>query len=232
MKPLFRRAFCLLLALVILVIAAFLFRDTIAREFVEYQIKNQTGFPARIGRLHAGLLDSELRIENLVICNPAAFGGGTFIDMPELLVEYDGGALRAGKLHCKLVRFNLAQVNLVEDAQGGHNFELLQKRFKGPIAPGNPAAKKSAPGGRRSKVDFAGIETLDLTLGKATFRRMKQPGKIDEFRLNVNHQVFTDILSENDFPGVLLVALLRSDVNFIQNAKAQSWLQLLAPPQK
>jgi hypothetical protein len=229
MKPLLRRAVRLCLALVILVIAAFLFRDTIAREFAEYLIKKQTGFEARIGRLHAGLLDSELRVENLVIYNPAAFGGGTFIDLPELLVEYDRDALRAGKLHCKLVRFNLAQVNLVEDAQGARNFDLLQKRLHGPIRPDNPAAKKAVTGGRESKIDFTGIDTLNLTLGNATFRRMNQPGKLDELRLNVNHQVFTNILSESDFPGVLLVALLRSDVNFIQNAQAQSWLQLLTP---
>lgn len=229
MKRLLRRTIYVLLVLVALLVVAFLFRETIVRQFAEFEFKKQTGFEARIGKLHVGYRKPVLQIENLVIYNPPAFGGGPFIELPELTMEYDRDALRAGKLHCKLVRFNLAQVNLVEDAKGVHNFDLLQKRMSEKLPPTAQAANGTNALGNASKIQFAGIETLNLTLGKLTFTHLKPPGQVDEFQLNVNHQVFTNLVSEQDFNGVLLVALLRSDVHFIQNAKAQSWLQLLLP---
>jgi len=232
MKFIFRWAFRLFIVLVILAIAGILFLDPLAREFAEYQFKNRTGLEASIGRLHVGLLNPVLRIENLVVYNSAAFGGGPFIEMPELQVEYDRNALRAGKLHCQLVRFNLAQMNLVEDAKGRHNFELLQKQLNQTLASTNPVVKKTASPKSPSKIDFVGIDTLNLTLGKLTYLRMKQPAKVDELKLNVNHQVFTNLKSGDDLTGTLMVALLRSGVNLVQTSSAQNWLQLLVLPKK
>jgi len=107
-------------------------------------------------------------IENLVIYNSAEFGGSPLIDMPELHVEYDRDALFSNKLHFKLVRFNLAQVNIVEDTHGRRNLDVLQKHME--AADGH--AVKTNKSSSSSQVRFAGIETLNLSLGKATFMRM------------------------------------------------------------
>ena len=68
---------------------------------------------------------------------------------------------------------------------------------------------------------------LNLTLGKATHLDMRRPGKVDEFRINMNHFVFTNIKTEDQFSGILLVALLRGGVDLSQN-----WQPLMAPPKK
>src|SRR5258708_17164575 len=113
MKTLFRWAFRLLILLVVLLVAAVLLMDTIVRAVAENALRRQTGLDVKIGKFEVGLLNPKVTIENLVIYNSAEFGGSPLIDMPELHVEYDRDALFANKLHFKLVRFNLAQLNIV-----------------------------------------------------------------------------------------------------------------------
>lgn len=229
MKWIFRWVFRIFMALVVLAVAAILLLDTIAREFVEYQIHRQTGMETRIGKVHIGLADPQLSIEDLVIYNPAEFGGGPFVEMPELHVEYDRDALAARKLHCKLVRFNLASINIVEDKTGKRNDTILQARV---VPPGKPGAKKSGKS-PLGDIDFAGIDTLNLTLGKVTYRRMQQPQKVDEYKLHVDHQIFTGIKSIDDFNGVLMVALLRTGGNLFQSGGDKpNLLQLFSTPKK
>lgn len=228
MKWIFRWAFRLFIVLVILVIAGILLLDTMAREYVEYQIRSQTGMEARIGKVRIGLLNPGVTIENLVLYNSAAFGGSPFVEMPELHVEYDRDALVSHKLHCKLLRFNLARINVVEDKNGRRNFETIQARV---LPPGN--AKNNAHRNAVAGVEFTGIDTLNLTLGKVTYLRMKQPGMVDEFKMNVDHQIFTGIKTEQDFSSALLAALLRSGANLFQNgASGHNLLQLFSPPKK
>ena len=229
MKFIFRWAFRLLILLVVLVVAGILLLDTIVREVVAYQLRSATGLEVKIGKVRVGLFHPEVTIENFILYNRAEFGGSPFIDLPELHVEYDRDALLAGKLHCRLVRFNLAQINLVEDKNGRRNFDLLQQKIQLPIAPAGSTNKSNRAS---QKLEFAGIDTLNLTLGKATYLRMKQPGQPDEFKMNVNHQVFTNIKSEQDFSSVLLVAFLKSGANIMPGGSGQNWLQLIAPTKK
>jgi len=222
-KWIFRWAFRLLILLVVLVVAGILLLDTFAREYVEYQIRHETGMDVKIGKVRVSLLYPEITIENMVLYNTAAFGGSPFIEMPELHVEYDRDALVARKLRCKLMRFNLSRINIVEDKKGRRNFDMLESK----VVPPKDAGKGK---GRSAGVQFGGIDTLNLTLGKLTYLQMKQPGKVNEFNLNVDHQIFTGIKTEQDFQGALTIALIRSGANlFEKGGSGQNLLQLFAP---
>src|SRR4051794_20756716 len=159
MKFLFRWAFRLFILLLVLVVAGILLFDSIAKAVTEYRIKKQTGLDVKIGKMEVGLFNSKVTIEHFIIYNSAEFGGSPFIDMPELHVEYDRNALIANKLHCKLVRFNLAQVNVVENKEGKTNLELLEKRVQ-QATPSVSTNKSSS-----ANMQFTGIDTLNLTLG-------------------------------------------------------------------
>lgn len=231
-KWIFRWTFRLFLLFLLLVIAFFLLLDTFARELVEYQLGNQTGMETRVGKVHVGLLHPEVTIENLVIYNSADFGGSPFIEMPELHVEYDRDALLAHKLRCRLLRFNLSHINVVEDKKGRRNFDVLQSKTSTLLPPKTPP-KGKAKTTQTSDIQFAGIDTLNLSLGKVTYLRMADPSKPDEFKLNVDHQVFTGIKSEQDFQSALMVSVLKGGVNLFQSgASGQTLLQLFSPPKK
>jgi hypothetical protein len=170
-----------------------------------------------------------LTVKDLVIENTVDFGGTAFVEAPELYVEYDAAALRARQIHCKLLRINLSHINIVEDKSGRRNFEALEKAVE---SHSTPSQNASAPSATSSGFRFTGIDTLDLTLGKATYCRLIDPSKIEALDLNVNHQTFPKIKTEQDLDGALLVALLKSGVNLMQSTNSQIWLQLLTPQKK
>src|SRR4051812_15473543 len=103
MKFVVRWLFRLLVLVIVLVVAAVLLLDTIARAVVEARLRRQTGMEVKVGSVSVGLMSPVLTIENLKLYNTAEFGGSPFLDMPELHVEYDRGALWSRRLHCKLV---------------------------------------------------------------------------------------------------------------------------------
>src|SRR3954468_6583288 len=141
-RRLFRWALYLFIIFVVLVVAAVLLLDTIAREIAQNRIRAETGMGVKIGKLSIGLLTPTVTIENLKLYNTAEFGGAQCLDIPELHVEYDVQAARAGKMHLKLVRFNMAEVDVLQDKKGHTNFDQLQKR-NAAVLSGKPAPSKS-----------------------------------------------------------------------------------------
>jgi uncharacterized protein involved in outer membrane biogenesis len=220
---LLRWLFRLLILLVVLVVAAILLLDTIAREITEYRLQQQTGLEVRIGRMRVGLLEPRLTIENLVIYNSAGFGGSPLLDAPELHVECDRNPFFHPGFHFKLVRINLARLNLVEDAKGRKNLDELWKQLKKPgITRTSPSVAK-APS--NSTNGFPRIDTLNLSLGRATYVSLKNPGKVDELSLDVRNQIYTDVNSEKQMQGILFVILL-SRQNLL-GGDGQHWLEAL-----
>ena len=98
---------------VVLLTAGILLMDTILGQLAVRQVRRDTGMDVKIGRMEVGLFSPTITIENLKLYNTAEFGGGEFLNMPELHVEYDLAAARAGKLHLKLIRLNLAEIHVI-----------------------------------------------------------------------------------------------------------------------
>ena len=115
MKTLFRWVFRLFVLSIVLVVALVLLKDTLVKAIAERQIRAQTGMDVKIGKFELGLLSPTLSIEDFKIYNTAEFGGSPFLVMPELHVECEGSDLMAHRLHLKLVRFNLAEINIVQN---------------------------------------------------------------------------------------------------------------------
>ncbi|MDB6124306.1 MAG: hypothetical protein JWQ71_3299 [Pedosphaera sp.] len=218
MKFVFRWIFRLFILVLILVIAGILLLDTIAKAVAEYRIKHKTGLDVKIGKLEVGILNPKITIENFIVYNSAEFGGSPLIDMPELHVEYDRNALFSHKLHYKLVRLNLAQVNIVENKNGQVNIDVLQKRTQIAGLPGTST-------NRNSNYQFTGIDTLNFTLGKMNFMSMKQPTQVDELKMDMRNEVLTDIKSEKDLSAVLIVIMLKNGINPMSSGGSSTGLQ-------
>jgi uncharacterized protein involved in outer membrane biogenesis len=231
MKTLFRWAFRLFILLIVLCVAAILLLDTIAREVVEHQLRDATGLEAKVGRINVGILHPEVTIENLTLYNQAQFGGSPLIEVPELHIVYDPDELRSRKLHCDLVRITLASVNLVDDKQGRRNFDAFVKYFTLPApAPANSLVIPHATAKSWHSFRFTGVDTLNLSIGKVTYLHLKEPKQMDVLKLDVDHQIFSNVKTEQDLSSDLFVAVVKSNVNLMQSGNAQTWLQLFSPP--
>src|SRR5207247_1814798 len=114
MKKLFKWVFRLLFVLVIVLAILVLFRDTIAKAAAKRQIRNDTGMEVTIGRVDIGLRSPTVTIQNLALMNTADFGASRFLDLPEVHVEYDRTGLLSGKVHLRLLRFNLGEIHVVQ----------------------------------------------------------------------------------------------------------------------
>jgi uncharacterized protein involved in outer membrane biogenesis len=200
MRRLIHWALYLFIVVVVLAVAAILLLNTIAKEVAENRLRAATGMDARIERFDIGLLSPTVTIENFKLYNTPDFGGGIFIDMPELHLEYDPLAFRSGQLHLKLVRLNLAEIALVQDKKGRLNVQAMEKK------------SRAATGGNKSsgpEIQFTGIDTLNLTLGK--FRQSNlASGRVEEIEFGIKDQISHNVKSEADLQGLGLLLAIRA----------------------
>jgi hypothetical protein len=201
MKRLFKCALYLFMVAVVLLVAAVLLLNTIVKEFVQSRLRSETGMDVRIGAMDIGLSTPTIAVENLKLYNTPEFGGSPFLDIPEIFVEYDRDAIRAGKLHFKLVRLNLAEIDIVQDKQGRLNIQGIKEKGD---------AAKSALDRQASKFEFTGIDTLNLTLQKLRVSKLDAPDQAQEVNFGLANQVFPNIKTEADLTAIALVLQLRS----------------------
>lgn len=208
MKFLFRWAFRLFLVFVVLVVALVLLKDSALKAYVEHRIRSETGLDVRIGKLEAGLFNSTLTIENLKLYNTAEFGGSPLIDLPELHLEGDGSFLASRRLHFKLVRLAVHEINVVESQNGRTN-------IVGVLASLDKLTSTNRPTETPRDWEFDGIDTLNLTLGKLKYFSMKKLGQATEFDLGLNNQIVTNVKSLNELSSVVMTAILQKGITIL-----------------
>ncbi len=192
-----------ILFLTFLVIAALVFIDPIANAVLTSVLRSKTGQDVRIGKVEIGLLRPTFRIENLQLYHPPRAGGGPFVRIEEVYVEYDRTAANRRELHLPLVRINVAEVNLAEDAPG-------------PVHPG------ALPGvldqlrvftNRSPEFRFTGIDTLNLSLG--TLRKISPKSSTPpyELKLDIRNEVIGPVRTLNDLLTPLMRIILKASGN-------------------
>ena len=206
MKRVLRWCIYICLGLIALVAIAILCLDIIARSVAEKRLKAETGMDAQIGKMQVSLRSQTLHIENLKLINPPEFGGKTFVDMPELHVELDTDALRNNKLHLRLVRLNLAEVHVVENAAGKKNTDVFEKT-------GNSNKSNGTNTTSQPQIEFAGIDKLVVSLGRAQFTSELHPRKNQDRDLGIKNREFSGIKNEKDLKAVGMTLALQAGFN-------------------
>ncbi|MGN6384788.1 MAG: hypothetical protein ACTHMT_00975 [Verrucomicrobiota bacterium] len=202
-KFVFRWAFRLLVLAIVLVVSLILLKDTIARTFMEKRIRNETGFEVKIGRMEVALLRPVVSLDHLKLYNPPQFGGGLFVDIPDLHLEYKPTELRGVQL--KLLRLDLKELNIVLDAAGQTNLVDFLNRAAPGLTPG--------PGGKTSSDQILhGVEMLNLSIGSVSFIDLRNPKRNQKFQLGIKNEVIQNVRSEQDIAAILFRALLRAGI--------------------
>ncbi len=201
-KFIFRWAFRLLILLIVLAVAFVLLKDDLVKSFAERRILQETGMEVKIGKFETRLLTPTLTIENFKLYNTEEFGGSLFMDLPELHLEYDPARLALGKLHFKLLRLNLTEVNVVENKEGRTNLESVQKRLEE-----RTASKRQRA--RQSSIEFTGIDTLNLTIGKLNYLNLNRPKQNRVFDVSLKNEIVKNLKSEADLSGLIAKSLFR-----------------------
>lgn len=206
MRFLVRWTFRLVILAAVLAVALILSKDALLKSLAETQIRAQTGMDVRIGKLELGLFSPTLNVEDFKLYNPAEFGGSPLLDVPDLHVEYNPAALTRLRLQLRLVRIAVSEINIVEARDGRTNLVLSLDDLE------------SAP--RRGGVNaasifgfaFSGVETLNLTLGKARYTSLRRPGKATEVQLGLKNEIMTDVQSIAQLKQQLMRTLFRNGI--------------------
>ncbi len=208
-KFIFKWLLRLFIAGVVLIMIFLLSLNSILRVLIEHNIRAQTGMDAEIGRFKLGLLEPTITIQDLKIYNPAkTFGGTLFLSIPEIHVEYDRDAFANSQLHLTLVRFNLGELDIVRNAAGQTNiFSLGLAIPKNPSGNGTQLKDELK---RRTDLDFAGIDTLNVSVGTLKYIDLKDQRNNRTQKVEVENQVIQNVKSPNDLTGLAVLIGLRS----------------------
>lgn len=223
MKKLFKWVFRLFLVLVLLIILLILFLDPIAKAVAERRIHDKTGLPVKIGKLSIGLRHPTLSIEKFKLGNSLDFGGSTFIDIPLLRVEYDLPALRARRIHLNTVVLNLGELHIVQSKDGKSNLQALQERGK----------ETSSAGSGATPVEFEGIDTLMLTVGRLKFTSAKNEARNEEAYVGYKNETVKNVRSFKDLEPFITRIRLEKKVQFLSEdllRQGTNAVQNAAPP--
>jgi len=202
MKRALRWIIGIVASLLLLCIALFLFRDVLLREFIEHLVRRETGVDASIGSLHLDLFAPSVRVTDFTLQNPPGFGERPMLHIPEFYIHVDRESPPGGvRLH--RATLNIAEFNIVRNADGHTNIFALEKRLR---------SKKKKPGSdsdKDSDIEFRGIGELKITLGTARYIDLQNPAKSQEFRIGIQDEVVTTIKNEKDLETWATALLLR-----------------------
>ena len=205
MKWIFKWLLRLFLLVVVLVVIFFLSLDTIIRVVMENRIRAQTGMDAQIGKFTLGLVEPVITIKDFKLFNPPSFGGTPFLDIKEIHAEYDRAALAKSELHVVLLRFNLAELDIVKNEAGQTNIFSLAAL---------PSVKQSSGSGKsftkQTGMKFTGIDVLNVSIGKAQFVDLKDQHNNRTQVIGIENCVMKDVKTPADLGGLALLVALRS----------------------
>jgi uncharacterized protein involved in outer membrane biogenesis len=204
---------CLLLLAVVLVAA----RNRIFKAIAERRIRAETGLPARIGYLKTGLTAATIALKDIQIFNPPEFDNSVLLQVPQLYVELDAEQAAAGKLRFKVLRFHLAELNVVRDKKGRLNLEAFED-LRNAHGPTNAIPHTARTKGKA--YEFGGIGKLYITLGKVTYTDLQQPKNNREFILGVQDELVTNIETTQELDTWMKAFLIRMAVQEYIKARA------------
>src|ERR1051325_8448873 len=197
-----RIAVTLAFLLVVLIVVALLLKDAIAKNLAERNLRDATGMDAKISKLEVGLATPTLNLEGIKLYNTAQFGGGTFLEMPELRVEYIPDDIRTGKLHFKTLRLHLSEVTIVKTKDGKTNLDVLDKEMKKKTARDKNKTHKDP-------VEFGGIDELYLPVGKMKFVDLGNPQNNREINLGIKDEVGRNLRTEAEITAWFQLVVFR-----------------------
>jgi uncharacterized protein involved in outer membrane biogenesis len=204
MKWIFKWLFRLFILAVVLVVIAVLSVNPLLKALTEKHIRNATGMDAEIGGFSLGLIEPTVTIQNFKLYNSPDFGGTPFLDIREIHAEYDRAALAKNNLHITLLRFNLAELDIVKNQAGQTNIPFIVD-----IASLQKAGIGANTVKRQTGLNFTGIDVLNVSIGTAKFIDLKDQRLNRTQKIGIENCIIKNVKSPEDLAGLVALIWLR-----------------------
>ncbi|MEY2408997.1 MAG: hypothetical protein QOF48_1667 [Verrucomicrobiota bacterium] len=190
MKKRMRWVIGVLTALLALAVTALFCRDPFLKLAAARAIHKCTGMKVEIAKFKTGLRNPAMTMQGVKIYNYGEFGDSLFMDMPNLLVEFDQEDAAQGRLHFKKLRVELAELNVLRDRAGRWNLEKVEKEMTERNA---ARTKRSQP-----RLSFGGIDEMHISVARVTFKDLQKSSKSREILVNMRDEVVTGIHTDEE----------------------------------
>ena len=101
----------ILLILVLVAALLILGKNAVARAAISSGLRVVTGLNLEIRSMAVGVFRPVVEVKGARLFNPSGFPDRVMVDLPELFLRYDPGALLGGKVHLENVRIHLEKKN-------------------------------------------------------------------------------------------------------------------------
>jgi hypothetical protein len=216
MFMLLRWAIRLLGLLLIGLVAVAVWRNAWLRPMLEDSLRASTGMDAQVGQLRVHLWSPTVRLERVLLYARAEHGGGPWLVLPEVYLEYDFARLLRRELRFKLVRASVLDLLVLESGPGRSSLSELRAA----LAPA--VAQPAAPPWFR----FTGIETLNLSMGRVIVASLQRPGTMRVYPVNIQGALLRDMTSLADLHRQVVRLLASRGVPLTESGA----LQAVEPP--
>jgi hypothetical protein len=182
---------------VVLVTAVFTFKDEIIRRVGEKAGSAFLGARVEMGQFYWNFFSQKIVVKELIVYHPPGFGGGRFIDIPQIVVEYDLGDLLKGNTHMQLVSVDLAELIVIKNQSGVLNVDAIKVL--------HPEKKE------KFEVPQFQIDELKLNVDKVVFKdSYKKPvPKVLVYDLNLKNRTFKNINNASKLVTVVMTQALK-----------------------
>ena len=205
----------LFMLLIVTVVVLVLARNIVIKAAAEAVVPAVTGLPLSIGKFDLDILNTSVDMEGLTLKNPSGFHDTELLDIPQILVAYERGAIFSGKIHLKNIKFDMKQFTVVKNEKGELNLDRL-RALQGTQKPSSktPSTAPTAP----AKPIPVQIDMMHLKIGKVVYVDYSS-GKpsTKEFRIDLD-QSYENITDLNSVARlIVLKAMMSSGMSNLVN---------------
>jgi hypothetical protein len=191
----------------VVIIALFFGKNMIIKTSVTTGVKAMTGLKLGIRSMNVGVFKSLIGINELQLYNPSGFEDKLMMDLPEIYVDYNLGAIMGGKAHLEEVRLNLREFLVVKNANGQLNLDSLR------VVEETEDEEVKKDDGKKEKTEMPDIQIdlLELKIDRVIYKDYSKgtSPKVKEFNVNIDER-YENITDPQSFVRLIIVKALKN----------------------
>jgi len=172
-----------------LVVAAFVVfsvvKNGLFQMVIGTAISKAARVPVQIGSTSVRLLTSSINLRNIRFQNPRGFRERVMMDIRQIYIDFDPGAIFKGQAHFEQVKLDLKEIIVIKNREGALNVDAMK--------PSKDQAQK--PERQKGKDVKLKIDQLYLTVGRVVYKDYSAGGEpaIQTFDIGIENREYRNI---------------------------------------
>ena len=190
-------------------------RNTVIKRTVTQAVKQTFGVEINTESMSTGLLNSDLKIENIAVKSPEGFNEEFMVKIRGIYLNYDVWPLLRRRIHATDLEIALEEITVVKNPQGLLNVDEFRKRLKSSVP---KAARQEDNLKEVKKHDRVLIDLLSIDIDRVVYKDYScgPEAKVISIPVNIRQLKFQNIRSSQDLlEKVISLALQKASLGYV-----------------